>query len=160
MARPKLDIERISLSMKIKEHILKYVKIKAATMGLNANILIEDAMSKLLDFTKQMDRMDVYALAASPVKSKRVPLTTMIDEDILNKTRALAKNLDVPFAQVVEAALFREIRKDMDAIRAGTLVSEALEGAYAQFLNIEIQDSREVLGDIEKKLDEARGKNI
>lgn len=147
MSRQKQDTQRMQISMKIKRHILKYVKIRAIVFGVGANTIIEDAVNRLLDTTRKMDKFDIYALVYSPVKLKRVPFTTLLDKGILDASRALAKRIGVAFAEVVEAAIVDRIHADMTAIQKGELVAEALEGAFTQYFNSETQGSKEVLKD-------------
>jgi hypothetical protein len=154
MPRQKSETERVHISMKIKEYILKYVKIKAATQSINTNILIEGAMVKLLDATRQMDKLDIYALVSSPIKSKRVPLTTMIDKNVLADTRAMAKRVDVAFAQVVETALVRYLSAELADLTSRKIIPRGdIENALIQLFR------SDNLLDIQKTMEEVNKKN-
>ncbi len=105
MSRPKSDIQRQPLPMRIKVHIMQYVRVKASVLGMSSNILIEDALIKLLKKTRNMSKLDAYRLIRSPVKMRRIPITTTIQDRVLSEARELAKKLDVLFAEVVEVAI-------------------------------------------------------
>lgn len=154
MARPKSATQREPLPMRIEENTMKYMKIKASVLGVNYNSLIEDALIKFLKKTRNMSKMEVYKLILSPLKVKRIPISTTIQGSILDEARELAKKSGGLFAEVVEAAITDTIHKDAEDMRAGKL-SKVIEQALKEFLNAEIQYMKTTLPKLEKHLEEA-----
>lgn len=157
MARPKSDIQREPLSMRVKWHVVKYVVVKASVLGISYNTLLENALIKFLDTTRNMSKMDVYKLCCSPVKIpvRRMPITTTIQSSIQYRAKALAKTLGVLFAEVVEAALQDRVYADLDDIKTGRLNSGVIEEALREYLNVELQNMKKVLPEFERHLKEA-----
>jgi hypothetical protein len=137
--------------MRIKVHIMQYVRVKASVLGMSSNILIEDALIKLLKKTRNMSKLDAYRLIRSPVKMRRIPITTTIQDRVLSEARELAKKLDVLFAEVVEVAIAETIYRDAEKMRAGKL-PKILELALEEFLNIELKHMQKTLPGIENRL--------
>jgi hypothetical protein len=113
--------KREPLSIRIKDYIMRYIRVKASVLGVRTNILIEDALKQLLEKIETIERMKAFSLIFNPVKAKRIRITVMINENIAKQAHELAKELDVFFAEVVEAAIILTIREDLKDMKSGKL---------------------------------------
>lgn len=137
---------------------MQYTKVKASVLGLTPNMLIEDALIKLLEKTSKMKLIEEQRLKARIDKIKRIPISLMINEIVTIKARLLAKNLDVPFVVIIEAALQNMVNSDVDDIKTGKLDSVIIEEALKEYLNIEKQNAKTVLPKLIKHLENAKAK--
>lgn len=161
MARPKMEIQRGRLSMRIAEHTMRFLRVRASVLGDSPNVYIEEAMKNLLEMTRDMKRIKTFGLVSNPAKAKRIPISIMIKKEVIEQVRTLAKCVDVPFAEVTEKAIAIMIHSDMDKIRAGQagkLDCKVILEAYADYHNEEQRLSRNILAGYAKEAKEIEAK--